>query len=533
MTAKEERARLASECRDRALGQVAGARAVYVRLRHAGRHRRAAWLGGDNVGTALADWVDAALGRQDATLELTRVDVEGEPLWPGHPVLADRQRGLWAFLTATGEPAHWIAPNDIITGNRSHRRALARLCEETLKPLDAIVAHPTRQWLLAHDPAPRWLRLDRQKSPPGTRAVDRAGRDRLQSGLAQWLYAQVAKSGRLPYKYWPGNGRYSPADNSIRRLFGVFALRQHAWLQEDAGLREVADRSLTTLLNERLLVADGCGLITDRTGVKLGAVAVAGLALLAAPTTPDPGLLPAFYRTTRRLWHDEGRFRTFWWPPTRDDNQNFYPGEALLFWARLYRRNGDPALRSAIDRALGYYQRWHRAQRNPAFVPWHTLALATMYGTTGNRGYLGDLANMNTWLLSMQQWDDAPFADMRGRFYAPARPDFGPPHASSTAVYCEGLSSAAGALRQAGDASTARRFALAARRGLLHLRQLQYLDVSDMFRFSRPTRVAGALRTEVYDLTVRVDSVAHALQACLAWDAAGLDGLVGTDTPDS
>jgi hypothetical protein len=34
--------------------------------------------------------------------------------------------------------------------------------------------------------------------------------------------------------------------------------------------------------------------------------------------------------------------------------------------------------------------------------------------------------------------------------------------------------------------------------------------------------VCGALRTEVYDLTVRIDSVAHALQACLAWEAAGL-----------
>lgn len=118
---------------------------------------------------------------------------------------------------------------------------------------------------------------------------------------------------------------------------------------------------------------------------------------------------------------------------------------------------------------------------------------------------------------------------MRGRFYAPSRPEFGPPHASSTAVYSEGLCSAAGVLRHAGDVSTARLFAHAARRGLSHLRQLQYLDVSDLFRFTHPARVDGALRTEVYDLTVRVDSVAHALQACLAWDAAGLDDLVDDD----
>jgi hypothetical protein len=533
MSSADRRARLAAGCRAEAIGHAVGARAVYLRLRHAGRHRRAAWLAGEAIGAALPEWVDAALERQDATLELTRVDNAGETLYPGHRLLADRERGLWAFLADAVEPARWIAPNDIVTGNRSHPRALARLTEATGIPLAAVTAHPTRQWLLAHAPRPQWQRLYRQKAPPGARKADRAGVDRLRRGLAEWLCAQAAESGRLPYKYWPGNGRYSPADNSIRRLFGVFALRQHAWSRGDGEQRALADRCLSVLLDERYLDADGCGLVTDRNGVKLGAVAVAGLALLAAPSVPDPGLVPALYRTTRRLWRDDGRFRTFWWPAMRDDNQNFYPGEALLFWARLFRRTGDPALRRDIDRALGYYQRWHRAQRNPAFVPWHSLALATMYETTGNRGYLGDLADMNAWLLSMQQWDDAPSDDMRGRFYAPTRPDFGPPHASSTAVYCEGLAVAAAALRHGGDASTACRFTRAAHRGLMNLRQLQYLDVSDLFRFAHPTRVAGALRTEVYDLTVRVDSVAHALQACLAWDVTGLDSLLDDHRSDT
>jgi hypothetical protein len=306
-------------------------------------------------------------------------------------------------------------------------------------------------------------------------------------------------------------------------------MRQHAWRHGDAAQRTLADRCLAGLFDERFRSSDGHGLILDRHGIKLGAIAVAGMALLAAPTRPDQELLPALFRTTRRLCRDDGRFRTFRWPPTRDDNQNFYPGETLLFWAQLYRRRADPTLRRLIDRSLSYYQKWHRAQRNPAFVPWHTLALSTMYDTTGNRGYLSDLVDMNHWLLAMQQWDDAPFADMRGRFYAPTRPDFGPPHASSTAVYCEGLCSAAAALRQAGASATARRFAVAAQRGFSHLRQLQYFDITDLFRFAHPERVEGALRTEVYDLTVRVDSVAHALQACLAWDASVLDSLFASE----
>jgi hypothetical protein len=514
---------------DAAREHVAGAHAVYLRLRVGGRHQRMAWLSGDGIAGDLPAWIDDAVSRPGATLELTRTEPGGIPLDKAHELLTDQHRGLLAMITEPAATDAWIAPNDIITGNRSHRRALERLVETHGIAPDAVVAHPTRQWLLINDTAPRWHVLYRQKPRPGIRTVDRSGVDRLRNGLADWFYTQAAQKGRLPYKYWPGNGRYSPADNSLRRMLGVVALRQHAWSYGDVDQRAVADRCLVQLLDERYLTADGHGLISDRSGVKLGAIAIAGLALLAAPSSPDPDLLPALYRTTRRLWCDSGRFRTFWWPTARDDNHNFYPGEALLFWAQLYRLNGGVSLRHAIDHALAYYQRWHREQRNPAFVPWHTLALACMFDVTGNRGYLDDLLAMNDWLLAMQQWDDAPFPDMRGRFYLPARPDFGPPHASSTAVYCEGLVAAAAAARQAGHTAAARRFAQAARRGFAHLRQLQYLDTRDLFRFTHTARVAGALRTEVYDLTVRIDSVAHALQACLAWDAAGLDHLSGPE----
>ena len=70
--------------------------------------------------------------------------------------------------------------------------------------------------------------------------------------------------------------------------------------------------------------------------------------------------------------------------------------------------------------------------------------------------------------------------------------------------------------------SHAERYSQAALRGLFNLRQLQYLDTIDTFRLRRPQRVLGALRTEAYDATVRVDSVAHALTACLAWQAVDL-----------
>jgi len=57
---------------------------------------------------------------------------------------------------------------------------------------------------------------------------------------------------------------------------------------------------------------------------------------------------------------------------------------------------------------------------------------------------------MNDWLLQMQQWEGLAYEDMKGRFFNPNKP-FGPPHASSTAVYLEGLIDAYTLAKEVGD----------------------------------------------------------------------------------
>ena len=69
--------------------------------------------------------------------------------------------------------------------------------------------------------------------------------------------------------------------------------------------------------------------------------------------------------------------------------------------------------------------------------------------------------------------------------------------------------------RAIGDEGRASSYERAVRRGLRSLRQLQFRDWRDAFYISRTRRVLGALRTEVYDNTVRVDSAAHALAAAI------------------
>ena len=71
----------------------------------------------------------------------------------------------------------------------------------------------------------------------------------------------------------------------------------------------------------------------------------------------------------------DGGFNTFY-GSERTDNQNFYPGEALLYWSTLYQEKQDPKLLKRFMRAFHYYRDWHlqKKNRNPAFIPWHTHA---------------------------------------------------------------------------------------------------------------------------------------------------------------
>ena len=153
----------------------------------------------------------------------------------------------------------------------------------------------------------------------------------------------------------------------------------------------------------------------------------------------------------RLLWRQDGSFRTFYRPADRNDCQNFYPGEALLFWAKRIVATRDPAPLARFRQSFRYYRAWHLENRNPAFIPWHTQAYLIVWEMT-REGELADAVfAMNDWLLGVQQWETAPHPDCQGRFYDPSRP-FGPPHASSTAVYLEGLADAVALARMIGRA---------------------------------------------------------------------------------
>jgi hypothetical protein len=122
---------------------------------------------------------------------------------------------------------------------------------------------------------------------------------------------------------------------------------------------------------------------------------------------------------------------------------------------------------------------------------------------------------MNDWLLSLQQWDNARYPDIQGRFFDPKRSHFGPPHASSTGVYLEGLIDAYSFASVVGDEDRANKYRISILRGLRSLMQLQFQDDVDMYYVSKRKMVYGGLRTNVYNNEIRCDNVQHGLMAVL------------------
>jgi hypothetical protein len=274
-------------------------------------------------------------------------------------------------------------------------------------------------------------------------------------------------------------------------------------------IRKNLDYNLRTMYVEE----EGLGLINDDSKVKLGAVALAALALMECPFADEyVPLCNRLAATIDSLWSPDGAFRSFYRPKDRNDCQNFYPGEALLFWATRFAAMRDQSLLGRFHRSVTYYRSWHQANRNPAFIPWHTQAYRIVWEITRESSLTDAIFMMNDWLLDVQQWESAPHADCQGRFYDPDRP-FGPPHASSTAVYLEGLADAFEIAQQIGEQERADRYRTTILRGLRSLSQLTFKDEVDMFYISKRKTVRGGVQTTEYDNVIRVDNVQHALAA--------------------
>jgi len=439
--------------------------------------------------------------------------------------LANTRRGRDTVVFQYGDAFRAIAPTTTIATNRGlqkerdHFLAANDLSLEALRQSGvARVAETTCVLAMADSHGHVDLRpLYRGNEVVPSEAVTGDEANTMLDRLLHWVATNPGADGALPYKYWPSRGEYSDSDNVIRQMLATLGLVRAARARGDGGLCARAEINLHRNLGAYFVDCGDHGAMACGGKGKLGATALAALCILEHEGTAGPhaDVLAKLRAGIDQQWRPDGSFRTFLWPAERNDNQNFYPGEALLFYAALFDQTGEPAVRERALTSFRCYRDWHRARPNPAFVPWHTQAYVRLYRATGEPELRDFVFAMNDWLCGCQQWGGELAPDLWGRFYVPRTPAFGPPHAASTGVYLEGLADAYALAVEAGDARRAEMYRTAIRRGLRSLRQLQVVTEVDMFSMAERDRVWGAIRSETYDNEIRLDNVGHAMLALL------------------
>ena len=505
---------------------------AYVVLRQGGLAVGAAWADGDSVLGAVRNATEAArreleAGRSPDAAEVAlshsfeRIDLSGD--LPAE--LSNAHRGVWGLELVHGDETILTSPTRMLATNRDFGRALDVALEQTEMSLPDVVRggrarrFEAEQALVRLGDPPTGHRMERGNTYVPIEAVTREAVETLVAGMSGWLQRAVHDDGRMTYKYWPSRGVESSANNMIRQWMATTALGRVAALNDSDELWSLSRRNVAYNLEQFYEERDGLGLIIeDGFKVKLGAVALAGRALVEHRDRPDYAEVEAaLARMVDHLWREDGSFKTWYLPTDRAGQENFYPGEALYFWSAVYAESHDPELLERFMQSFRYYRDWHLepANRNPAFVPWHTQAYYEVWRQTRDPELAAFVLFMNDWLLDVQQWDDALYRDTKGRFYDPDRPHFGPPHASATGVYLEGLVDAYRLARELEDHDRAEAYRTAIVRGLRSVMQLQFADDIDLFYISQRDRARGGIRTEVYDNEIRVDNVQHNLMAAL------------------
>ncbi len=436
--------------------------------------------------------------------------------------LSNLSRGIYGIEIKHGETMERVGPTQMIASNRSFDRVIKRFSEQHKIDLstdpDAISVHrfAAEQYLIHLESNRRSARMFRGNSLVRDDFVTQGSIASLARRMSDWMIRNVRDSGRMTYKYWPSSGKESSANNMIRQWMATVSLIRAGRHFGDETVAEIAGRNIAYNLRKFYMDDGEFGSIEYGGKVKLGALALAALALHEHPDSVAFRTIEGRLRNTiLRLQADDGSFRTFLKPAGRNDNQNFYPGEALVYLTSVYAQNPDSDLLARIRKSIDYYWQWHQDNRNPAFIPWHTMAYSQLWRQTRDADLVDKILAMNDWLLGMQQKPSERFPDTDGRFYDPDRRQFGPPHASSTGVYLESFIQAFRVARETGDTARAETYRIAILRGLRSLMQLEFRDNVDMYYVSKRDLVRGGIRTTVYDNTIRVDNVQHNLMAVL------------------
>ena len=338
----------------------------------------------------------------------------------------------------------------------------------------------------------------------------------LQEGIEDWLSANLQDDGLFVYSLNPETGEYSSDNNEVRQLMTSHTLAQIS--QTDSRLLPLHEKNLTTWIANWYREDDGLGYVLYDEESKLGANAALLRTISASPLFEEHAdTAQAVANGILKLQNKDGSLEPWYVEPDYEYDRAsllaYYTGEALVALLEYYEKVGDVNYLNAASKSAQFYLSLYvdnlEENYSTSYVAWHTIAYNRLFQITGEQRYADAIFTLNDKLLELQ--DTAYYV---GRFCKSEITSNCASHSASDGVYTEGLVYAYEVAEMVGDKSHSRRYLEAIKLSVKNLSGLQYrepLPESPLpFEAYR-----GAIRTNVDNPWVRIDSIHHAADALL------------------
>jgi hypothetical protein len=359
---------------------------------------------------------------------------------------------------------------------------------------------------------------------------------------ADWYLNNLQPDGRVVYKFWPAENRYSDEYNIVRHTLATWNLAQ-AWQLDPKPEYVEGSRRALGYTNRFLAEKEGpegtMAFYLHQDNIKLGTnvVNILGILELARATedTQYDELLRKLGRFSKWMQEPSGTFRGYDVPeghPYFGQKNDIVPGEAALALIGLADYFDDDSWIEGLPKFWEYYRPWfdsrvakrdnnqpwpHLIYTNETrldlvqFGPWTVMAANAYHRRTGNADVAKFGLEIARWMIASYEWDEnrTPWPDYLGGYYKLP----GELPAMQAFCYAEGTAAAYDlALRMAPD--QAPYFEKATREAVRFGLQMQFDELSD-YPFARPMQVRGGTRYAMNETKVRIDYVYHAQSA--AW----------------
>jgi hypothetical protein len=322
------------------------------------------------------------------------------------------------------------------------------------------------------------------------------------------------ENGLFTYLSHP-NGDLSTRNNAIRQLLASRAIAVHS--KQDASFEAMHRTNVEAVLALWYTEDEDRAYVYAFDKSKLGANAMLLRTLVASPFYNE------YEEEARKLangivhlMNADGSFNPWYVEPGYEYDANylltFYSGEALVALLEYNTLANDDDLHRQIVKAADFYVQQYVTNIDvnyyPAYVPWHTLALNLLYKRTEDTRYADALFVLSDKLLEIQDREN-----FIGRFYNPETPEYGSPHVSSDAVYTEGFAYAYEIGIEVGDLEREKQYKEAIMLGFDNIKRLQFTSAWWNFFEDQETsqNISGGFRTHACKSSVRIDSIAHAI----------------------